>query len=272
MAHQFAEAVYVLVAIGLLQSFCGVFAMHFHNGCLEVVRHAYEAFAADEFRIGVVCLVECELTIDEALCDVVDDAVLEGPMALQPPWVFVVPHANGLSVSCLVLRIGIPTGYVDIVHAAVVEGRAFEFVPFSWGESWCHVADAYDGEFAYLSALDEVLHGLGVPCVSEVEVDGAELVCRLLELDHVPFLAEFVGEWFLADDVFASLDCFLYSACSCVSQGEEAHALHFGVVPEVAFVWGEDGLGDVNPDEICTSAEMKRMGKTEETLLKAIVE
>ncbi len=35
-------------------------------------------------------------------------------------------------------------------------------------------------------------------------------------------------------------------------------------------VWGGDGLGDVNPDEICTSTEMKRMERTEKNLLKAI--
>ena len=37
-------------------------------------------------------------------------------------------------------------------------------------------------------------------------------------------------------------------------------------------VWGGDGLGDVNPDEICTSAELKRMARTEMALLKAIIE
>ena len=52
-------------------------------------------------------------------------------------------------------------------------------------------------------------------------------------------------------------------------------SLDDGVITDIEWeshVWGGDGLGDVNPDEICTSAEMKRMGKTEEALLKAITE
>ncbi|MBR3584526.1 MAG: hypothetical protein IKO00_00730 [Oscillospiraceae bacterium] len=52
-------------------------------------------------------------------------------------------------------------------------------------------------------------------------------------------------------------------------------SLDDGIITDVSFesrVWGGDGLGDVNPDEICTSTEMKRMGRTEEALLKAITE
>ena len=51
LSHQFAEAVDVLVSIRLLEALGHVFAMHFHDGCLEVVRHADESFAADEFCV-----------------------------------------------------------------------------------------------------------------------------------------------------------------------------------------------------------------------------
>ena len=101
-------------------------------GTGEFVRHADEAFAADEFCVGVVGLVFGKLSIDEALCDVIDDAVLEGAVTLQPPRVFIVPHADGLCVSCLVLGVGIPAGDIDVVHAAVVEGGSFVFVSLAW--------------------------------------------------------------------------------------------------------------------------------------------
>ena len=68
-------------------------------------------------------LVFCKLAIDEALCDVVDNAVLECSVTLQPPRVFIVPHTDSLRVSRLVFRVGIPAGDVDVVHSAVVERR-----------------------------------------------------------------------------------------------------------------------------------------------------
>ena len=204
--------------------------------------HADEAFTADEFRVGIVCLVECELAIDEALRDVIDDAVLEGAVALQPPWVFVVPHADGLGVPGLVFGVGVPACDVHVVHAAVVEGGSLVFVPFSGGESGRHVADADDGELADFSASDKILHDLRVPGIAEVEVDGAELVGRFFELDDVPLFAEFVGEGFFADDVLAGLYCLLDSACPGVGQCEKTDALHFGVIPDIAFVGSENGL------------------------------
>ena len=105
------------------------------------------------------------------------------------------------------------------------------------------MTDSDDGQFAYLAAFDEVFHGLRVPCISEVEVDCAELVGGFFEFDDVPFLLKFIGEWLFADYVFACLDCFFYAACPCVGQCEKTDALHFRVVPEVSFVGCKDGVG-----------------------------
>ena len=52
-------------------------------------------------------------------------------------------------------------------------------------------------------------------------------------------------------------------------------SLDEGVITDIEYdnrVWGGDGLGDVNPGEICKSSELNRMARTEKALLKAITE
>ena len=47
------------------------------------------------------------------------------------------------------------------------------------------------------------------------------------------------------------------------------------VITDIQFddrVWGGDALGDINPDEVYTSAEQKRIDRTARELLKAITE
>lgn len=52
-------------------------------------------------------------------------------------------------------------------------------------------------------------------------------------------------------------------------------SLDDGKITDIAFesrVWGDDALGDVDEEEICTSVELKRMERTASALLKAITE
>lgn len=73
-------------------------------------------------------LVSGELSVDEALCDIEGDAVLERTVALYPPRVLVVPHPHALGMPGLVFTVGIPAGDVYVVHAAVVVGGTLIFV------------------------------------------------------------------------------------------------------------------------------------------------
>ena len=56
--------------------------MLLHNGCFEIMMHSYEPLATYELRIGIMCLVLGELSVDKALCDIIDNAILEGSMTL----------------------------------------------------------------------------------------------------------------------------------------------------------------------------------------------
>lgn len=52
-------------------------------------------------------------------------------------------------------------------------------------------------------------------------------------------------------------------------------SLEDGVITDIDYddrVYGGDALGDINPDEVYTSAEQKRIDKTTKELLRAITE
>ena len=141
---------------------------------LEVVGHTTETLGSNEFDVGVVCLALGQLTIDETLCNVEDDAVLKRAVNLQPPRVFPIPHPYALGVPRLELVSGKPPRQVDIVHTAVVERRTFGLVPFAWSQSRCHVADTHDGQFAEFSAVDDASHLVVIPRVEKIHVHGGE--------------------------------------------------------------------------------------------------
>ena len=145
-------------------------AVQLDHGRLEVVRHAGDALRADDVDVGVVGLVLGQLSVDVALRDVEYHAVFERAVALEPPRVLVVPHADRLRVPCLVFRAGVPAGDVHVVHAAVVEGRTFVFVSLAGCESRGHVADADDRQLADLALRDEVADGLVIPGIAQIEV------------------------------------------------------------------------------------------------------
>ena len=56
--------------------------MLLHNGCFEIMMHSHESLATDELRVGVMCLVLGKLSVDKALCDIIDNAILEGSVTL----------------------------------------------------------------------------------------------------------------------------------------------------------------------------------------------
>lgn len=121
-------------------------------------------------------LVSGELSVDEALCDIEGDAVLERTVALYPPRVLVVPHPHALGMPGLVFTVGIPAGDVYVVHAAVVVGGTLIFVSLARCQSRSHVADAQDGKFANLAFIDKLLHSLVIPGVAQIKVDSGNAV------------------------------------------------------------------------------------------------
>ena len=172
-------------------------AAQLDHGGLEVVGHAGDALRADDVDVGVVGLVLGQLPVDVPLRDVEDDAVLERPVALQPPGILVVPHPDGLCVPAPELRAGVPAGDVHVVHAAVVEGRSFVFVPLAGCQPRGHVADPDDGQFADLALFDEVFDGFVVPRIAQVEIDRREHVALLGQFDCLPLLFDAFGNGFL---------------------------------------------------------------------------
>ena len=85
VCHNVAELVQVLSAKRFLQAKRTVHAVKFHYGSPEIMRHAHDTFCTDNVRICIMSLVSGELSVDEALCDIEGDAVLERTVALYPP-------------------------------------------------------------------------------------------------------------------------------------------------------------------------------------------
>ena len=126
-------------------------------------------------------------------------------MTLQPPRVLIVPHPDSLCMPGLVFRIGIPAADIHIVHSAVMERGSLKFVTLSRRKSRRHVTNAYDGQLAYLTRLYKVLHLLGVPSITQIEVHRAFSVGAFLHLHHLPLVFSLVGQGFLAYHMFAAL-------------------------------------------------------------------
>ena len=77
VCHNVAELVQVLSAKRFLQAKRTVHAVKFHYGSPEIMRHAHDTFCTDNVRICIMSLVSGELSVDEALCDIEGDAVLD---------------------------------------------------------------------------------------------------------------------------------------------------------------------------------------------------
>ena len=186
-------------------------------------------------------LVSGELSVDESLCDIERDAVLESAVALHPPGVLVVPHPHALRMPALVFAVGIPTGDVYVVHAAVVVGGTFVLVPLARCQSRSHVADAQDGQFANLAFINELLHGLVIPGVAQIKVDSGNAVVLFNQVHNFPFLVDGVGNGFLRKDVLMAPDSFLYLFFSGICQSKKADSLYAPVVKDFLFIGYDSG-------------------------------
>ena len=234
--EKFAKGVDVLAAVGLDEPVGLGHAVELDDRCLEVVGHAGDALGADDVDIGVVGLGLGQLPVDMPLGDVEDHAVLERAVALEPPRVLVVPHAQGLCVPSLEFGPCVPARDVDVMHAAVVERGAFVFMPFARDETGRHVADAHDGQFADLTLCDEILDRIMIPRVAQIEVHGGEQGRAFGHFDGFPFVLYAVGDGFFGDDVLACGKSLFDLRFAGVGQGEESYDLNRGIVENELFV------------------------------------
>ena len=205
------------------------------------MRHAHDTFRTDNVRICVMSLVSGELSVDESLCDIERDAVLESAVALHPPGVLVVPHPHALRMPALVFTVGIPAGDVYVVHAAVVVGGTLIFVSLARCQSRSHVADAQDGKFANLAFIDKLLHSLVIPGVAQIKVDSGNAVILFNQVHNFPFLINGVGNGFLRQDVLMAPDSFLYLFFSGICQCKKTNSFYTLVIKDFLFIGYDSG-------------------------------
>ena len=122
------------------------------------------------------------------------------------------------------------------MHAAVVECRAFELVPFAGGQSRGHVADPDDGQLADLALGDEILDRIVIPGVAQIEVDRGEERRVFSQFHGFPFVFDVVGNGFFGNDVFSAGESLFDLRFPRVGQGEQSHGLYGGVVEDFLFV------------------------------------
>ena len=142
VGHNVAEFIQVLPAKRFFQTKRTVHTVEFHHGSPEVMRHAHDTFCTDNIRICIMSLIFGELSVNESLCDVEHDAVLESAVALHPPGVLVIPHPHALRMPGFIFTAGIPAGDVYVVHAAIVVGGTFILVSLARRKPRSHVTDA----------------------------------------------------------------------------------------------------------------------------------
>src|SRR5271165_4880590 len=128
-------------------------------------------FGADRIHIAIVRLLFGQVPVDKSLGNVEHHAVGECAVRLHPPRIFVPPGANPLGMPGLVFALGVPAGYVHVMHPAVVERRAFGIVPFQRHVARRHMADPDHGQVANLPLRNKSLNVLVVPGVPIEQVD-----------------------------------------------------------------------------------------------------
>ena len=186
-------------------------------------------------------LVSGELSVDEALCDIEGDAVLERTVALYPPRVLVVPHPHALGMPGLVFTVGIPAGDVYVVHAAVVVGGTLIFVSLARRQSRSHVADAQDSQFANLAFIDKLLHSLVIPGVPQIKVDSGNAIILFNQVHNFPFLINGIGNGFLRQDMLIAPDSFLYLFFSGICQCKKTNSFYTLVIKDFLFIGYDSG-------------------------------
>src|SRR5690606_22036972 len=123
-------------------------------------------------------------------------------MHLHPPGILVVPHADALGVPGLVFALGIPAGDIHVMHAAVVEWRAFRLVALGGHVAGGHVADAHYRQVADLAFGDESLDFLVVPGIAIEQVDRNKAVAGLDPPAQIPLGLAVGGDGLFRKNVF----------------------------------------------------------------------
>ena len=142
-------------------------------------------------------------------------------------------------MSGLVLRTSIPSADIHIMHAAVVERGAFKLMSLTRRKARGHMTDTYDGQIAYFSRLHEILHLLGVPGISQIEVNGTLSVGVTFHVHHSPFIFSAISQRFLAYHMLAALECSVYSAGSGVCQCEKSYAVDVWIQENIILIGGK---------------------------------
>lgn len=125
--------------------------------------HSGYPFGPDDIDVGIMGLLGRQLPVDMPLGDVEHYSVGECSVALQPPGVFICPHAHRLGVAGFEFGVCEPPGCIDIVHSTVVECGAFSLVSLSGSQAGGHVAHTEDGEVAKLSRCDALVEFPQIP-------------------------------------------------------------------------------------------------------------
>ena len=142
-------------------------------------------------------------------------------------------------MSGLVLRTSIPSADIHIVHTAIVERGAFKLMSLTRRKARGHMTDTYDGQIAYFSRLHEILHLLGVPGISQIEVYGTFSVGVTFHVHHSPFIFSAISQRFLTYHMLAALECSVYSAGSGVCQSEKSYAVNVWIQENIILIGGK---------------------------------
>ena len=118
-----------------------------------------------------------------------------------------------------------------IMHPAIMEGGTFSLVAFSRSQSWCHVADADNGQFTQLSAVDNTAKFVAVPRIQQIHIHCAEQPMTLgffASFNHLPLMFNAISQGLFRDDVFTSGQCSTDLPHSDIGQGANQHHLNIG--------------------------------------------
>ena len=218
-------------------------AVEFDRRIRKIVAHAGDAFGADCVNVAVVRLFLGQVPVDKSLGDVEYHSIGKGAVGLHPPGIFVVPHANALSVPGFVFALRVPAGDVDVVHAAVMERRTFGIVAFQRHVAGRHVADADHGQIADLALGDEALDIFVIPGIAIEEIDGDEAVAGFDLVHEVPFCGYVGANRFFRQHVFPVCQSMANLLRACICQGEQTHGIDGRVAENRLRAFVDGGVG-----------------------------
>ena len=135
----------------------------------------------------------------------------------------------------LEFAVSVPAGDVDVVHTAVVKGRALGVVTLEGHMAGGHVADANDSEVANFALRDELLDFLVIPGVAVKEIDGNDAVASLDFANEVPLGTHVGGDGLFGEDVFMRSESAADLLGTGIRESEKADNVDGRI--------GEDGFG-----------------------------